>query len=534
MKYSKYSTVIVGGGIAGLYAGLKISERTGPEDEILIIAKTSLDESNSRYAQGGIVAVLEENKTDDIKLHVKDTLKAGAGLSDIEVCQFISKNSSTVINDLIKIGVDFDKDEADKLKFTLEGAHSVNRILHCKGDSTGRYIEEVLKERVLADKKIKVVEKTLAVELLIDGAEKCRGLIAYNIALDEYEAVYASNIVLATGGLGQVYKYTTNPKVATGDGIALAYRAGAKIQDMEFVQFHPTSLTVDDKEDTRFLISEALRGEGGKLCDENKRRFMQKYDEKQELASRDIVTRAIFEEMKQNKTKNVYLDVTHIESGRLLKRFPNISSICKSNGIDITKDLIPVSPASHYTMGGIKTEVDGSTSIENLFAIGEVACTGLHGANRLASNSLLECVVLAYEMSKQISDNENNVSDMIDEEVLKTINKYSDNDEYYDINVESLKSKIRQVMWDYVGIERDEKSLLFAKSEIEKIEKLFAYTTKCPNIEEYELRNLIVNAKLIIDFAIKRKESRGAHYRTDYLNTATNPTHNYIEKGRIL
>ncbi|MEG1839609.1 MAG: FAD-binding protein, partial [Bacteroidaceae bacterium] len=207
------------------------------------------------------------------------------------------------------------------------------------------------------------IEKTLAVELLMDKSKKCRGLVAYNILLDEYETIYASNIVLATGGLGQVYKYTTNPKVATGDGIALAYRAGAKIQDMEFIQFHPTALTVDggldDTEENRFLISEALRGEGGRLCHKNREKFMQKYDEKQELASRDIVTRAIFKEMKEQKTKNVYLDVSHIDSAKLLKRFPNISNICKLKGVDITKDLIPVSPASHYTMGGVKTKIDG-------------------------------------------------------------------------------------------------------------------------------------------------------------------------------
>src|SRR5574344_1542806 len=424
MKYSKYLAVIVGSGIAGVYAALKISQKSELNDGILLVTKSKFGESNSRHAQGGIVAVLKNNKKDSVCLHVSDTIKAGAGLSDLGVTKFISENSDEVIKDLISLGVKFDRDEKNDYFLTLEAAHSVKRILHSGGDATGKGIEDALCEDVRKDENIDVYEEAMAVELLVNSNQECKGLIIYNDLTQEYEVVYTSAVILASGGLGQLYKYTTNPAVATGDGIALAYHAGAILQDMEFIQFHPTSLAIDTGEN-RFLISEAVRGEGAKLCDDKGFEFMSKYDERKELAPRDIVTRAIFSEMKETGADNVYLNSTQLSKEKLMKRFPNIYRICEENGIDISKDFIPVSPAAHYSMGGIKTNIEGKTSIRGLYAIGEVASTGLHGANRLASNSLLECVVSAYEMAKDLTEKNLTPPKQIDEKIKSDIDKYS-------------------------------------------------------------------------------------------------------------
>ena len=409
MKYSEYSVVVIGSGAAGLYAALKISQQIKLPEGILLVSKSSLGISNSRYAQGGIVAVVHQNPDDNIELHIKDTLKAGAGLNDEKVTKEISSASDVVLNDLIANGVEFDRDENGNLTFTLEAAHSGKRILHSGGDATGKGITEGLVKAVRADSNIHIMEKAMAVELLISNNE-CKGVILYNKQTGEHEIVYSSAIILATGGAGQVYKYTTNPSGATGDGIALAYEAGAVIEDMEFIQFHPTALALSPESQNRFLISEAVRGEGAKLINKNNEEFMIKYSDKRELAPRDVVTRGIFSEMKQENSSNVYLNATVIGEEKILKRFPTITARCRDNGIDITKQPIPVAPAAHYTMGGIKATVEGKTSVKGLYAIGETACTGLHGANRLASNSLLECAVYgrksaqsAYNLIKKLN-----------------------------------------------------------------------------------------------------------------------------------
>lgn len=515
MKHSKYSAVIIGGGIAGLYAALKISQKCKLPDGMLLITKSKIGESNSRYAQGGIVAVLDENKKDSTSLHIKDTLKAGAGLSDFNITKFISENSDHVIKDLLNYGVEFDKNDNNNFYLTLEAAHSVNRILHSGGDATGRGIEKALTRNVLNNKNIDIYEETLAVELLTNSKNECKGLIAFNDATQEYEVIYSSTVILASGGLGQLYKYTTNPSVATGDGIALAYNAGAVIQDMEFIQFHPTALAIDSEEN-RFLISEAVRGEGAKLVDANGKEFMHKYDKKKELAPRDVVTRAIFNEMQEQNLNNVYLNSTHLEKEMLQKRFPNITRICEENCIDISKDFIPVSPAAHYSMGGIKTDSQARTSIEGLYAIGEVASTGLHGANRLASNSLLECVVCAYQVSEFLSVSELLPPKLVDEKVKSTVDKYIQDAEYEEYDIFSLKSELQEIMWNYVGILRDEDSLKNANKKLQKIISMIPDTAKCLNKNEYELKNMITVAQLVVDSAINRRESRGAHYRTDY------------------
>ena len=479
IKHSTYSVIIVGSGIAGLYAAIKMSETLKLPDGILVMTKSQLSESNSRYAQGGIVGVMPENKADSVSLHVADTIKAGCGLCDFNVVKFISENSGHAIKDLMKYGVKFDRNKKNELNYTLEGAHSVRRILHVGGDATGYGIEKELVNKVKNDpvisSNITIYEETLAADLLVDSKNVCRGVIAYNEVSHEYEAVYAPITVLATGGTGQVYKYTTNPSVTTGDGLALAIRAGAKIKDMEFIQFHPTP--------------------------------------------RDVVARAIYSQLSDGN--DVFLDATGINIDKFKTRFPNIYKTCTDNGIDVSKDYIPVSPAAHYCMGGIKTEVNGKTSIENLYAIGEAGCTSLHGANRLASNSLLECVVTAYELVNTLAKMQLLPSKIIDEKIMNTIKQYTNDDESAEeyVDIEELTAELKKVMWDKVGIIRTEESLNKALRVVDEIENEFK--NNCPDrskfnsIQEYELRNMLYVAKCIINSALNRKESIGAHYRAD-------------------
>lgn len=516
MKYSEYSVVIVGSGAAGLYAALKISQQINLPEGVLLLTKSYLGNSNSLYAQGGIVGVLHQNPEDCVEKHVEDTLTAGAGLSDRSTVEYISEASDEVINDLIENGVDFDRNADGELTFTLEAAHSIRRILHAGGDATGRGITEALCREVRADENIVVMENAVAAELLVDSDQECKGVIVYNELTGEHEIVYTSALVLATGGLGQLYKYTTNPDGATGDGIDLAYNAGAIIQDMEFVQFHPTALALSPESKDRFLISEAVRGEGARLINNHGMEFMSKYHDKRELAPRDIVTRAIYSEMNKEHNFNVFLNASMIDHMKLFKRFPTISKRCGECGIDISAKPIPVAPAAHYSMGGIKASVEGRTSIRGLYAIGECASTGLHGANRLASNSLLECVVCAYELADYLSFANLAIPKKIDENIRRIIDIYSQPLSEADYNIELLKANLKDIMWNNVGIIRSEENLLKARKEVENLKKAFKRTRKCLNKEEYEYRNMLSVASLIIDSALSRKESRGAHCRSDY------------------
>ena len=516
MKYSEYSVVIVGSGAAGLYAALKISQQINLPEGVLLLTKSYLGNSNSLYAQGGIVGVLHQNPEDCVEKHVEDTLTAGAGLSDRSTVEYISEASDEVINDLIENGVDFDRNADGELTFTLEAAHSIRRSLHAGGDATGRGITEALCREVRADENIVVMENAVAAELLVDSDQECKGVIVYNELTGEHEIVYTSALVLATGGLGQLYKYTTNPDGATGDGIDLAYNAGAIIQDMEFVQFHPTALALSPESKDRFLISEAVRGEGARLINNHGMEFMSKYHDKRELAPRDIVTRAIYSEMNKEHKFNVFLNASMIDHMKLFKRFPTISRRCGECGIDISAKPIPVAPAAHYSMGGIKASVEGRTSIRGLYAIGECASTGLHGANRLASNSLLECVVCAYELADYLSFANLAIPKKIDENIRRIIDIYSQPLSEADYNIELLKANLKDIMWNNVGIIRSEENLLKARKEVENLKKAFKRTRKCLNKEEYEYRNMLSVASLIIDSALSRKESRGAHCRSDY------------------
>lgn len=527
MKQSRYSAIVIGSGIAGLYSALKIEQQLDLPDGILLITKSKLGDSNSYYAQGGMVAVLKDNKSDSVESHIKDTINAGAGLSEISTIKFISENSDKVVKDLLTFGVEFDKDENGNFTLTKEAAHSVNRILHSGGDATGRQMEIALCNAVQNNKNITIYEDTSIVDLLVKG-DCCFGVITFNS--NGYETIFSNTVILATGGLGQLYQYTTNPLGATGDGFALAYRAGAVLQDMEFVQFHPTALAYDDKKNhNRFLISEAVRGEGAKLCDKSGNEYMINYHPKKELAPRDIVARANFCQMRENNSSNVYLNATVIGKEKLLKRFPTIAKKCLENGIDITKDLIPVAPAAHYFMGGVKTNTKGETSIKGLYAIGEVSSTGLHGGNRLASNSLLECVVCAYEVADFLKQNisESNKQENFD----KLISEYEKDIPINNIDIWVLRKILQETMWENVGIYRDETHLKRAYDTIVELKNKFSNEYKCASKEEYEFRNMLITSKLIIESALNRKESRGSHYRTDYLLTNEECVHSIIVKN---
>ena len=531
MKLYNYSTVIIGSGISGLYTALKISENPNIQGDILLVTKSSIGESNSRYAQGGIVAVLPSNTADSIELHVKDTLRSGAGLTSFEVATEISKSSAEAIDNLIQYGVKFDKDDDNKnFSITLEGAHSARRILHSGGDATGRGIETALVERVKQNPKIKVLENTFATELIKDSDNKIRGVVLFNN--NEYSIVYSSAIVLATGGLGQIFEYTTNPKIATADGISLALEAGAILQNMEFIQFHPTSIS-DEKSGHCFLISEAVRGEGAKLRNKKGELFAHKYDERADLASRDIVTRAIFTETNGNPSFNVFLDTTKIDYQKMKKRFPNITKACEEKGLDLTKDYIPITPAAHYSMGGIKATLSGITSLEGLYAVGETACTGLHGANRLASNSLLEAVVISDAASRAVDEYLNSAADSELEVPAWKDGDFRDSDER--VVLQHNLGELRSVMWNYVGIVRTTKRLERALNRVENLLK---------EIEDYywnfkvepdliELRNEVLVAKLIIKSALSRKESRGLHFTLDYPHKLPAPADSVLSKNPL-
>ena len=530
MKYSKYSVVIIGSGAAGLYLALSVAKNNRLKDGILVVTKSSLNECNSRLAQGGIVSVMPDiNKNDNVTSHVMDTIKAGCGLSDFNVAKFISENSSTVIKDLIDLGVEFDRDENGKLAFTLEAAHSMPRILHAGGDSTGRVIEDKLAECVRKSDSIEVYEGTIAVELLCDNKNTCRGVLVYNPNTDSYEAIYSNAVVLATGGVGQVYEYTTNPAVATADGVALAHLAGAEVSDMEFVQFHPTALKTSSGSKNMPLVSEAVRGEGAKLLNTNKESFMQMYDKREELAPRDVVARAIFHEMERTNSKNVFLDISPIGLERFKKRFPSITSICNECGIDLEEKLIPVAPAAHYFMGGVKVNLNMETSVKNLYAIGEVSRTGLHGANRLASNSLLECVVCAYKLSGILSKRNLDAPKSFDGKVKSILELY-DADVLNDI-IETgiLRRMLKKAMWENAGIIRNKTGLKNALRVLDDIALITRNSRVYASKEGYELRNSLIAAKLIAEAALVREDSIGAHYREDTAEDVPQTTDRYAE-----
>jgi L-aspartate oxidase len=496
----KTDFLVIGSGIAGLNFALKAASY----GLVTVVTKKQIMESNTNLAQGGIAAVIR--KDDTFKLHIKDTLKVGCGLSNRRMVEILVKNGPKEIESLMSFGVKFDK-EKDKLDLTREAGHSKDRILH-SGDTTGREIEQALTKNVRENKNIEVQENCFAVDLLADNS-KCVGAPVLNVKSREVINIFSRCTVLASGGMGHVYLNTTNPEIATGDGVAMAFRAGANVEDMEFVQFHPTTLNKTCA--PHFLISETFRGEGAFLVDVEGKRFMKNYSAMGELAPRDVVSRAIFNELEKG---SVFLDMRHKRRSFILKRFPMIYQECLRYGIDVTKDLIPVSPAAHYICGGIKTNEYGETNIRNLLAFGECTCTEAHGANRLASNSLLESVVfssLGAQKAKKLLKNDVKDIKPVKEKVSVNVPKKK---------LKLLEADLRKNMWDYVGIIRNEKNLNSMLTSISKLEKkISAMDGGEVSVEFLELKNMTLVSGLITRAALTRKESRGTHYREDYSET---------------
>lgn len=516
MKYSKYNVIVIGSGISGLFLVNKLAEQSNFKDGILLVTKEEIFSGSSALAQGGIVSVIPEiNKSDSIESHINDTLKAGCGMNELNTVKYVSSQSALAAQELIRYGVAFDKNEKNNLNFTLEGAHSHPRILHAQGDSTGKVIEQALCERLKTLQNVDVYENAIAAELLINSDSKCIGAIIFNKITNEFEAVYSSNVIIATGGIGQVYKATTNPISSTGDGIALANRVGCEVENMEFVQFHPTALFCKNKS-TMPLVSESARGEGAKLVDLNGEYFAKKYHHLADLAPRDVVARAIKSQIEENDFEYVNLDISQIGIEKFRRRFPTITSLCNENNIDISTGLIPVIPAEHYFMGGIKTDINSKTNIENLYAIGECSSTGLHGANRLASNSLLECVVFANSLAQQLSKNAQTPPNKSDFKVMELIDKYS-NIEINSDNIEQINrlfDVLKENMTLNAGIVRNNESLNRVLFVINTLEiKLKQYSGF--NVRKYEFQNALDVSRLIVKSALKRKNSIGAHYRDD-------------------
>ncbi len=518
----QYDFVVIGSGIAGL----SFATKAAADGSVAVITKRAPGESNTAYAQGGLACVTSVE--DSFDLHVQDTLDAGAGLCDEKVVRTIVTEGPARVRELIELGVQFDERELGsgekELDLGREGGHSKRRVLHSR-DVTGREIEQALLRAVQSNPRIDLLDNHIAVDLITAGKlgyateDRCLGVYVLDEKTGVVHTLRTDRLVLATGGCGKVYLYTTNPNIATGDGVAMAWRAGANIANMEFVQFHPTCLF--HPEARSFLISEAVRGEGARLIDERGREFMQKYHPLKALAPRDVVARAIDAEMKRTGGKCVYLDITHKPADFLRERFPNIYETCLRYGIDITKQPIPVVPAAHYQCGGVLSNINGASSLRGLYAIGEVACTGLHGANRLASNSLLEAVVMAHRAHEDLLRSEPvSVRGSLDIELPEW--KSGDAEDVDELVVIYHNwDEIRRLMWDYVGIVRTEKRLQRASTRLRNLQREiqeFYWDFKITT-DLLELRNLATVAALIVDSALLRKESRGLHYTLDYLET---------------
>jgi L-aspartate oxidase len=498
--------VVVGAGVAGMRAAIELAQA----GRVLVLAKREITESATQYAQGGIAAALSDE--DEIGLHLRDTLEAGAGLCNEDAARVLVEEGPERIQELIEWGTQFDREGA-RLAFTREGAHSRSRVLHAHGDSTGREIGRTLHAKAATLPQITTLEFEFTTDLGVKEGRVCGVCTIDDTGQTHY--VSASAVLLATGGLGQVFSETTNPPVATADGVAMAYRAGAEIMDMEFVQFHPTALYV--KGAPRFLLSEALRGEGAYLRNSEMQRFMPKYHPMAELAPRDVVARAIAHELKAAPEKEaaMYLDLTHLDPEYLKRRFPRIHATCVKFNLDFTKQLLPIRPAAHYAMGGVRTDLDGRTTITGLFAAGEVAGTGVHGANRLASNSLLEGLVYGTRAGRAMLSSTRIRTQSEIPSPLQQGNKTgtSNGPVANPSRIEDLIRRVQRLMWEKVGLVRNGAELRQAVDQLLELEKqLPSATTR----RACEARNLVQAALLIARSALARKESRGAHYRTDF------------------
>ncbi len=507
----QHDVLIIGSGAAGLSLALRLPSHY----RVAVLSKADLNQGSTYWAQGGMAAVLHNRDTVDS--HVQDTLAAGAGLCHREAVEFTVRNSRRCVEWLVEQGVDFDlrEDQSNRqnreFHLTMEGGHSHRRIIHA-ADQTGRAISEVLTERALAATNIEMFTHRVAVDLVV-ARGRCQGAYILNQQTGHVDLFQAVAVILATGGASKAYLYTSNPDGASGDGIAMAWRAGCRVANLEFNQFHPTCLYHPRAKS--FLITEAIRGEGGKLLLPDGQRFMQHFDERGELAPRDIVARAIDHEMKRLGADCVFLDISHKSRDFLQSHFPTVMSRCEEFGIDISTEPIPVVPAAHYTCGGIVVDTNGSTDVAGLYAIGEASCTGLHGANRMASNSLLECIVYAEAAAAHISKTLDQTATPIDAESWDE-SQVTDSDE--DVVISHNWDELRRFMWDYVGIVRTDKRLQRAQHRVQLLQAEIAeyYGNYKVSNDLLELRNLAMVAQLMIRCAISRKESRGLHYTLDY------------------
>lgn len=503
LEKSYYDLLVIGSGIAGLTAAL----RACGVYKTLLTTKTEVKETTTWYAQGGVASAIGEE--DSPKLHYEDTIKAGDGLCRPEAVEVLVTEGLECIADLITMGTEFDR-IGKELRLAREGGHSVARVLH-SGDSTGSQIESTLVRAARFCAGLEIKEHTFAVDLLTDAENRCVGALFFDPKRTSFSVCLARAVVLATGGAGQLYSITTNPVISTGDGIAMAYRAGAVLADMEFVQFHPTAL--DEAKNPRFLISEALRGEGAYLRDCQGQRFMVDAHPLAELAPRDAVVQEMVKVMRTYGEDHVYLDARHIPTKVLTEHYPSIWQHCQESGLDLSKDLIPVSPAAHYMIGGVQTDLNGRTTLPGLFASGEVSATGVHGANRLASNSLLEGLVFSRRIMSAIEDEMEQIS----------LDKLSDLKPAFNeletacplIEIDQAKKELQRTMTKSAGVIRSRQSLTEALAEVDALlEAVLPF--HCPSIECFELKNLGVTARLIIEAALKREESRGTHFREDF------------------
>ena len=495
--------IIIGSGIAGVYTALSLDSKY----KISILTKEKVEISNSVLAQGGIAVSLGKNDSPD--MHLKDTLYAGAGLCNESTVRVLVDEAASNIEQLCNYGVEFDKSSKDDntLSLTREAAHSERRIIHA-GDATGKAVCDTLIHRAYQRKNISIKEQIWVVDLLVkDG--RCYGVLVFDESCNEYKVYYAGLVICASGGYGNLYHYTTNPDVSTGDGASFSYRAGAELMDLEFVQFHPTVLY--HAENRSFLISEAVRGEGAVLRNGSGKRFMPEYHELAELAPRDVVARSIFMEMQKNGEKNAFLDITAKDRDWLEKRFPTIFGTCMKYGIDISKDYIPIAPAEHYCMGGIKTDVYGKTSIKGFYACGEAACNGIHGANRLASNSLLEGLVFGHRIGTEADE----ILKDFDGEYPRFVYNEERKEALPKQEIQKYIDEIRDSMTHNVGIIRNEECMTKAFDLVMDVKsKINDMENNCR--EAFILQNNVILAEALISSAIERRESRGSHYRSDY------------------
>ena len=493
--------LIIGGGVAGMRAALSAAQA----GEVRILVKDTVTESNTYYAQGGIAAVLRRDDT--FEEHVADTLRTGCGLCEPEVVELVVRDAPQRINELRQWAAPFDM-EGDDIATGREGGHGRPRIVHAHGDATGQALAATLLTQVRKSRNIKIFEQCFCIDLLTDGS-RCLGVVCYH-PQHGLQCIWARKTILASGGAGRLYRETTNPRGATADGLAMAYRAGAVLSDMEFMQFHPTTIYVAGAE--RTLITEALRGAGAYLLDRQGRRFMKDHHEMAELAPRDVVSRIIYEEIGRTGDTNVFLDVRHLGRKLLEKRFPTISNLCASFDIDVDKDLIPVRPSAHYMIGGVKTDLQGRTNIENLYCCGEAAATGVHGANRLASNSLLEGLVFGKLCGQTVAQEIAEPSGEV--EHLRIVSDIPDSDRTR-LDVPDVTNSLLSVMWRNVGIDRRQDRLA-ETLEIIDFWRRYVMDKVFDDIEGWQCQNMLTVSRLMAQSALDRKESRGVHYRSDY------------------